>query len=103
MDAGEPTQPEDGPLHPGRDDAEVGGCRRGERSLKESVCSRLASQTVPGRLEPVGGCNVHRASLHTGGGEAPVQTPRGAPPGSHRRGGSGILGAAGSTTVSGSA
>ena len=60
------------------------------RSVNESTCARLASQTVPGRLPPTGGWRVHRSSDQTGGVDSPAQIPQGSPPASPRRGGSGI-------------
>ena len=43
------------------------------RSANESTCTRLASQTVPGRLPPTGACSVQCSSDQTRVGRRPLQ------------------------------
>src|SRR5215469_956027 len=72
------------------------------RSQNESTWSREASHTEPGKLPPTGGCRVHRSSDHTADVTALVQMAHGSPPGSPRRGGSGMRRSDSSTGIRGS-
>src|SRR5204862_5524791 len=77
-------------------------CSSSGRSEKESTWTRLASQTAPGRLPPTGGCSVQLSSDHTAAVVLPLQIRQGGPPGSPRRGGSGIWRSPGWRGVNGS-
>ena len=101
MDAPDPAEAEDRPLDPSRDATEVG--RQVIRQVdEESTCCRVASHTVPGRLQSIGGWRVQFSSDQTVGLLSPAQMPHGSPPGSPFRGGSGITRSPGSRGTSGS-